>query len=184
MSLSVIWGGLGALVRGGIVNSQRQAKGPGLRGWTRGLVAGVILVGTGASVWAAEPTEQEMRAAVQAQFDNVNDASADTAERCNNREYNQGGGNPLLAMECLGQAIGGGGVTRDGRNVKPMKVSITTFQKIACEKAQGKAGYLCDYAMGYDTNNPNNITGPYTRQPMASQGRFIKQGNRWIRLAE
>lgn len=141
---------------------------------------GMALAGAGA--WAAEPTEVEMRAAVQAQYDNVNDASAESAQKCNNREYNRGGGNPLQAMECIGLAVGGGGMTRDGRGVKPMKVSIITFEKIACEKAQGKAGYLCDYAMGYDTNNPNNITGQYTRKPMAAQARFVQQGKRWIRL--
>ena len=146
------------------------------------LVVGLTLAGVGA--WANEPTEAEMRAAVQAQFGNVNDSSAETAEKCNNREYNRGGGNPLLAMVCAGMAVGGGGMTSDGRNVKPMEMTITTFRKIACEKAQGKAGYQCDYAMGYDTNNPNNITGPLTRRPMASQGRFVKQGNRWLRLDE
>ncbi len=181
MSLSAVRGGLGPLAHQEIASIRRHVCAPRWRGGMRGIVAGLILAGTGA--WAAEPTEQEMRAAVQLQFDNVNGASAETAERCNNREFNRGGGNPLLAMECLGQAFGGG-MTRDGRNVTPMTVSITNFHKIACEKAQGKAGYLCDYAMGYDTNSPNNVAGPYTRQPTVMQGRFVKRGARWIRLEE
>ena len=158
-----------------------------MRGIAKGcqqIVMGLSLMLVGMAAWANEPTEAEMRAAVQAQYDNVNNASVESAERCNNPEYNRGAGNPIQAMECIGLAVGGGGMTRDGRNVKPMKVTITTFEKIACEKAQGKAGYLCDYAMGYDTNNPSGMTGPYTRKPMASQARFVKQGNRWLRLEE
>ncbi|WP_341645365.1 hypothetical protein [Thauera sp. SDU_THAU2] len=124
-----------------------------------------------------------MLAAVQLQFDNVNEAAVERAKRCNNREFNRGGGNPLLAIECLGEGLGGGGVTRDG-NIRPTEVSITTFRKIACEKAQGKAGYLCDYVLGFDTNAPNNPTSRYTRVGANSQGRFVKQENRWIRLEE
>lgn len=150
--------------------------------WTKGVLLGLGFTLAGMPAWATEPTEKEMREAVQAQFDNVNDASADTAERCNNREFNRGGGNPLLALECIGQVLGGGGLTDGGRNMKPIEVIITAFRKIACEKAHGKAGYLCDYVLGYEI--PNNPTSIYTRAGSNSQGRFVKQGNYWVRLDE
>ncbi|WP_074926299.1 hypothetical protein [Nitrosomonas eutropha] len=69
--------------------------------WIKGAILGLGFTLAGMPAWATEPTEKEMREAVQAQFDNVNDASADTAERCNNREFNRGGG---LSFLCGGAA--------------------------------------------------------------------------------
>lgn len=139
------------------------------RAWARGIVIGLGLTLVGATAWANEPTEQEMLAAIQRQFDNVNEGYKGTMEKCKNGSYDRN--NPLEAMQCASGVVMGN-----------MVMTITTFHKIACEKAQGKAGYLCDYAMGYVANNP--VTDPYTRAPMASQGRFVKQSSRWIRLEE
>lgn len=96
------------------------------------------------------------------------------APRRNSREYNRDGGNSLQSAECIGLAQGGGGMTADGYSVKSMKVPITTFEKIACEKAQGKVGYLCDCAMGYDTSNSNNIAAQYRRQRMTTQACLVQ----------
>ena len=136
------------------------------RSWGRGTVIGLACALAGISAWA-EPTEKEMRAAVQAQFNNVTEGYKETMEKCKNGSYNRN--NPLEAMQCVAGGVMGN-----------MVMNITTFRKIACEKAQGKAGYLCDYAMGYVANNP--VADPYTRQPMAYQARFVNQGGRWLRL--
>ena len=136
------------------------------RSWGRGVVIGLACALAGMSAWA-EPTEKEMRAAVQAQFNNVTEGYKETMEKCKNGSYNRN--NPLDAMQCVSGAVMG-----------DLVMTITTFRKIACEKAQGKAGYLCDYAMGYVANNP--VADPYTREPMAYQARFVNQGSRWIRL--
>lgn len=140
------------------------------RSWGRHAVIGLVAALAGMSAWAAEPTEKEMHAAVQAQFNNVNEGLKEKMEKCKNGTYDRN--NPIEAMMCAGLIIG----------ADKMVMTITTFHKIACEKAQGKAGYLCDYAMGYVANNP--VADPYTREPMAYQARFVNQGNRWLRLEE
>ena len=89
----------------------------------------------------AEPSEAQMRAAIEAKFGNVNAGADETAQRCNNREYNRGQGDPVLAMQCLAYGIGGG-VTNGGRNARAPQFKLTRFEKIACEKAQGKAGRI------------------------------------------
>jgi hypothetical protein len=131
----------------------------------------------------AEPSEAQMRAAIEAKFGNVNAGADETAQRCNNREYNRGQGDSVLAMQCLMYGIGGG-VTNGGRNVRAPQFKLTRFEKIACEKAQGKAGYLCDYVMGYGSNMASNspaIEG-MMRSGAATQGRFVKRDGGWIAL--
>ena len=137
------------------------------RSWGRGAFIGLTCALVGMSTWAAEPTEKEMRTAVQAQFNNVNEGYAGTMDKCRNGSFDRN--NPIEAMQCVAGGVMGN-----------MVMTITTFHKIACEKAQGKAGYLCDYAMGYVANNP--VADPYTRQPMAYQARLVNQGGRWLRL--
>ena len=57
-------------------------------------------------------------------------------------------------------------------------------QGMATKKAQGKAGYLCDYVMGYGSNMASNspaIEG-MMRSGAATQGRFVKRDGGWIAL--
>ena len=131
----------------------------------------------------AEPSGPEMRAAIEAKLSNANAAADETAQRCNNREYNRGQGDPVLAMQCLMYGTGVG-VTDGGRNVRAPQFKLTYFEKIACEKAQGKAGYLCDYALGYGSNMASNsaIVEQTMRNGSTAQARFVKQGSRWIAL--
>lgn len=142
------------------------------------LIVGLILAWNTAQ---AEPSESEMRAAVEAQLNNVNAGTNETAERCNNRDFNRGQGDPVLAMQCLMFGMGAG-VANEGRDVRAPQFSVTRFEKIACEKAQGKAGYVCDYVFGYGSNMPNNPTEQITRSGSAAQGRFVKRDGRWLRL--
>ena len=132
---------------------------------------------------ADEPTENEMRAAVEAHFGQANDAADETARRCNNREFKQGQGDPLLAMQCLAYGMGAG-VTDGGSSVRAPKFSLTRFEKIACEKAQGKAGYVCDYVIGYGTNMPSIPAETIGRQGAASQSRFVQRNDSWVMLEQ
>lgn len=131
----------------------------------------------------AEPSAEEMRAALEARHGNINANLQDIAERCNNREFNRGQGDPLLAMQCLQLGVGGG-LSRDGRSVRAPATRLANFEKIACEKAQGKPGYVCDYRAGMDIDMGN--LPPSMRHLMAggqiTQGRFVKRGNGWMVL--
>ena len=143
-----------------------------------------VLLGALAAAQAAqaEPTEREMRAAIEGKFGNVNANANSLAERCNNREY-QRSGDQMLAMQCLQYAIVGG-VTNGGRDVRAPQFNITRFEKIACEKAQGKPGYLCDYVMGFGSNMAANspMLEGTMRNGSAAQARFIKRDGGWIAL--
>lgn len=155
-----------------------------LSGARWGLRTLLLLGGLAATQAAlAEPSEREMKAAIEAKFNNVNERANSQAERCNNREFNRGGGDPVMAMECLMYGIGGG-LTNGGRNVKAPQFKLTRFEKIACEKAQGKAGYLCDYVMGYGSNMAaNSRTIEETmRNGAVTQARFVKRDGDWIAL--
>ncbi len=143
----------------------------------------VLLGGLAAAQAAqAESTEREMRAAIEAKFGNVNANANSLAERCNNREY-QRSGDQMLAMQCLQYAIAGG-VTNGGSDVRAPQFNITRFEKIACEKAHGKPGYLCDYVMGYGSNMAANspMLEGTMRNGAAAQARFIKRDGGWIAL--
>ena len=144
----------------------------------------VLLAGVFASqAVLAEPSEREMRAAIEAKFGTVNAAADETAQRCNARQYQRGQGDPVLAMQCLMYGVGGG-VTDGGRNVRAPQFKLTRFEKIACEKAQGKAGYVCDYVMGYGSNMAANsaMLEQTMRNGAATQARFIKRDGGWIAL--
>lgn len=154
---------------------------PGVRWASRMLILlGGLALGQTA---LAEPSEREMRAAIEAKFNNVNENANSQAERCNNREFNRGGGDPVMAMQCLSYAISGG-MTNGGRNVQAPQFKVTRFEKIACEKAQGKAGYLCDYVMGYGSNMAANsrMIEETMRNGAAAQARFVKRDGGWIAL--
>ena len=151
-------------------------------------LTGAFLLG-GALLWAApalaEPTEAEMRAAVEAQFENANAEMRSTAERCSNREFNRGQGDPVLAMQCIQYAMTGG-MTQGGQGVRAPQFKLSRFEKIGCEKAQGKVGYLCDYVAGFgsDMRNMPPSLQRMTNDGSLSQGRFVKRGDRWLRLPE
>lgn len=116
-----------------------------------------------------------MRAAVAAQYEQVNDGAREAAERCQRGEFRN---DPLLAMQCVAMGVTVGG----GRDFAALNVKLTRFEKIACEKAQGQAGYVCDYIVGYGTNLQNNPMEGTTRRGEAAQGRFVKRSGRWVLL--
>lgn len=168
-------------MRGDIKTDRRVSGATKRNAWVVRAMLGTGLAVAAAVAWAAEPSEGEMRAAVEAKLGSVNAGTNETAQRCNNREYNRGQGDPMLAIQCLmfGTSTG---LANGGRDVRAPQFKLARFEKIACEKAQGKAGYLCDYVMGYESNMGNNPVERYTRQGAATQGRFVQRDGRWIVL--
>ena len=131
-----------------------------------------------------EPSESDMYDAFNAQIEQINAEGRRTAERCNNRDFKQGQGDPLLAMQCLQYSMSVG-VTNGGQGVMAPQFKVSRFEKIACEKAQGAAGYRCDYVAGFagNLNMPPSL-GAMTSRGSAMQARFVNQGNRWLLLRD
>ena len=76
------------------------------------------------------------------------------------------------------------GTKNGGRHVGALNVHVTRFEKIACEKAQGKAGYVCDYVHGFGTNMQNQSADSLSRGGSVTQARFVRRGDGWILLGE
>lgn len=122
-----------------------------------------------------EPTEDEMRAAVSARLNVANKTSADINRRCRNREFQRGGGDPFLAILCLG-TLG----AQAGAGVDKTETKLSTFKKIKCSPALGQSGFICDFIAGQNINILPGYMGELAARGKYSQGRFIRQGQHWI----
>lgn len=132
-----------------------------------------------------EPTEDQMYDAYKGRVDNINAQLASTMEQCNRREYKAGGGDPVLALQCLSVGIGAG-LKDGGRSFNTPSFSISRFKKIACEKAAGRAGYHCDFVAGVETTM-QNVPRSFARMLSDGeirQGRFVQQSSSWMMLEE
>lgn len=129
-----------------------------------------------------EPSESEMYDALSARLQGQNEEARRIAERCNNREFNRGQGDPMLAMMCLQYGVGVG-TTGGGQGVAAPAFKISRFQKIACEKAQGEAGYYCDYVAGISGNlNLPPSMADMVSAGSVSQARFVRRDAGWLLL--
>ena len=148
----------------------------------RSVIGNPVGAGGGAPPRTAsgEPSEADMYDALNARLQGVNDEARRTAERCNNREFQKGQGDPVLAMQCLQFGVGVG-VTQGAQGVLPPQFKVSRFQKIACEKAQGEAGYQCDYVAGFagNLNLPPSL-GTLVKNGEMTQARFVRQDRGWL----
>ncbi|MBK7237494.1 MAG: hypothetical protein IPI02_18365 [Sterolibacteriaceae bacterium] len=122
----------------------------------------------------AEPNHEEMYDALKAQVDGANTGYRELKERCERRDFRD---DPLIAMQCLALCGGTGGTCK-------LEIRITRFQKLGCEKAVGQSGYVCDFAIGLQTNGlavPASLRD-IMQSGNAGQGRFLRQGDYWLFL--
>lgn len=137
-------------------------------------------LGFGASASMAEPTAQDMKTALESRFAAINEGMSDVADRCNRRDFQN---DPVLAMQCLQIAMTGG-LKNGGSEVSSASFNLSRFEKIACEKAQGKPGFICDYIAGMGSNMralPPSLAALMQNGQM-TQARFVQQGTRWLIL--
>jgi len=126
------------------------------------------------SAAAGEPSARDICLAIADRFDGINDTYRERAAACRRGDFKH---NPMLAIQCL-QLCGGTGGSCE------VSFNLTRFQKIACEKAQGQPGYVCDYVVNYSASSPvvqqamSSILGSGT----AAQGRFVPAPGGWIQL--
>jgi hypothetical protein len=127
-----------------------------------------VIAGTG------EPSSREMCLAIAGQFDAVNDTIRTKAAAC------RSGGNlkndPILALQCIGLCGASSGCE--------FSMGLTRFQKIACEKAQGQPGFVCDYVLGFSSSNAAmaQMYASLGASGAVTQGRFVRTPNGWIKL--
>jgi hypothetical protein len=121
-----------------------------------------------------EPTEKEMLAVFQASFDASNSAFKAKEDQCKSGAY-RNNNDPALAMMCLGGAIATGG--RGG-----IRKSVTGFRKVACSRANGAAGWVCDYVIQMDVAGINATPSlkEMVTTPTIQHGRFVYTGGQWI----
>lgn len=85
-------------------------------------------------------------------------------------------------MQCLQFAVGVG-TTGGGQHVIAPEFKISAFDKLGCEKAQGEAGWRCDYAIGF----AGNVALPPSLAAALGggshgQSRFVRRGGAWLML--
>lgn len=119
-----------------------------------------------------EPSESDMYDLVKEQFDAQARKIRQMAGMCKS-----GGSNdPAAALLCLsgamGKAVGAGDAMK-----------ITKFEKLGCERASGKPGYVCDYLVGV-SGGVTRAMGPSMAaiygDDGAAQARFLKSKSGWM----
>lgn len=128
-----------------------------------------------------EPSESEMYDAFNERLEAANAQARSVAERCNNRQFQ---GDSLLAMQCLQFGLGVG-VTKGAQGVLAPEFKVSRFEKLGCEKAQGEAGYRCDYVAGMagNVNLPPSM-GAMVRSGSMTQARFVRRGGGWLLIPD
>ncbi|MBB1160645.1 hypothetical protein [Aquariibacter albus] len=120
-----------------------------------------------------EPSESVMYDLVKKRFD---DQAAKINELNQNCASGPQGNDVVGAMMCLGamanKGLGGGEAIR-----------ITKFEKLGCDRASGKPGFICDYIIG-TSGGITRAMGPTMAAIYgsggAAQARFLKTKSGWI----
>lgn len=137
---------------------------------------------------SGEPSEADMRAAYERRLGGVNKYMGQTADQCRRGEYKRAPGAPqgdmALAIQCLAIAGTGSAAPGGAPGTAAPSMQATNFRKIACEKAQGEAGYWCDYTAGIAMNMPMlpRSMSSMMEQGAVSQARFVRTDNGWLML--
>ena len=124
----------------------------------------------------SEPSEADMRPLVNKAYTQINQDVQKIAEEC------RGAGaiivNPMKALRCTSVC------SFDPKECKKLPtLEMTDFKKLACEKAVGQPGWVCDYEYGVASQSDfimtmfKNVYGDTTR----AQARFFKSDHgSWV----
>ena len=117
----------------------------------------------------AEPSEEEMRGAVEAFLNNANENLRSLKMQCQNRSLTRN--NPVLAMQCLtlfGATFGTGNLA----------YHLTYFKKIGqCQASTEYQGYICDFVFSQSIGN--SMVDNFTKH-VRGVGRFVETEDGWI----
>lgn len=137
------------------------------------------LPGSFKAAGSVAPRSQACCAATERRLRGRDAQATGVAERCNNRDYH---GDSVLAVQCLQYAMGVG-MTRGGQGVVAPQFKISRFEKLGCEKAQGEAGFRCDYMAGRQ-HEPAAVTELGCEERQCDQARLVKRSSGWSMLAD
>jgi hypothetical protein len=118
-----------------------------------------------------EPSEADMRGALESKAEALHSGQEALAEQCREGSSNNNVGDAVL---CVAQGLSGG----------PMHLSVQGFRKIACEKAEGRPGYNCDYEVQLNVGpdaNPGAL-GILGTSGGECTGRFVKTSDGWSEI--
>jgi hypothetical protein len=120
-----------------------------------------------------EPSSRDLCMALASQFDAVNDTLGSRKAACLRGDYRT---DPALALMCI-QLCGA------SSNCE-FSMGLTRFEKIACEKAQGRPGFVCDYVAGFSSSNAAaaQMLATIGASGSLTQGRFVETPNGWIKV--
>ena len=158
-----------------ILGDSAVAAAPASDGSSKGGHAPAKAVPAAEPLAKGEPSESEMYDLVKQQFDNQAAKVRRMAEMCKNGSMNNKN-DPAAGLLCLtgmfGSAAGG---------AEAMK--ITSFEKLGCERASGKPGYVCDYLVSM-SGGAMRAMGPSMTAMFgdgnAAQARFLKTKSGWM----
>jgi hypothetical protein len=136
----------------------------------------VLFFVAGCSAQEEAPSEEQIKNAASQSYLKINEDVRAIADECRGK-----GGiivNPLTAMKCT--AI----CSFDPQNCEKLPIlEITDFKKLACEKATGQSGWICDYQYSVKTDSQflmDMFTGIYGDKNQA-QARFFKtDAGAWV----
>jgi hypothetical protein len=120
------------------------------------------------------PSSRDLCLAIANQFDALNDTVRSRAAAC------RSGGNlkndPVLALQCIGLCAGAANCE--------FAMSLTRFERIACEKAQGVPGFVCTYIIGMSHSDATmaQVFASIGASGAVTEARFVQTPNGWIKL--
>lgn len=143
------------------------------------LFISIIFILTSCSAGPQEPGEKEMKAAAEKKYLQINHDLEQLAADCRN----QGSVivNPIKAFKCTSVCA------LDTKECKVLPtLEMVNFKKLACEKANGQPGFICDYR--YEMTSPSKfVIGMFEKvygKDNLAQARFFQSDSGWIMVQE
>ncbi len=124
------------------------------------------------------PSAAELYDALQARVDAYNGGQDELKKRCDAFRKTQTQDAPL-ALQCMAIWV----LENGGQDKKyDLKVTITSFHDLGCEKSQGHVGYNCTYSIALSQNNPamTGLLGDIIQGSNLTEARFLQDGKKWI----
>lgn len=119
------------------------------------------------------PNEMEMKRAVERNIQIKNTSIRQMQDKCKDMYASK---SQLDAIFCLQSLI------INGTSGSPFKIEIMSFEKHACAKAIGVAGYICDFSMELSFSGGSSAVSewkPFINGKSYAKGRFLKTGTNW-----
>lgn len=139
----------------------------------------VLLLALTACFGPREPTEAQMSTAAGATYMKINSDLAALAEDC--RQQGSVIVNPFKAVKCSSVCA------LDPKECKKLPtINMANFKKLACEKAVGQPGWVCDYQyeMASESSFVMTMFETVYGKENHGKGRFFEADGQWIMVSD